>query len=219
LAVIRSDIGWQNLFPMMTNIKQEQRGDLPSEEQVAQLVRRLADGDITALETIYRAYQKKIYKTALKYLHGDSAAAEDVTAKTFEILIDDVDKYDPAKGKLIAWLHGVAYRLAMDRYRDRAKIDQSYDLADHEETLADPDAVDPAAWLDQEMRRKALLRCLDRLPKEQRDAVIGGWLEEMTYAEVGALHDIPEGTVKSRIFNAIRNLRPCLEKRLGMGSR
>ena len=54
---------------------------------------------------------------------------------------------------------------------------------------------------------RIVARCLRRLPEEMREVYILAEIQELPYAEVAELLRIPVGTVKSRMFNAVRKLR------------
>lgn len=78
-------------------------------QDVVLLLRRMADGDISALDAIYKAYQRQIFDAVRKKLHDNRSAAENVAHQTFETLIHDPNGYGPRKGPFIARLQGVAH--------------------------------------------------------------------------------------------------------------
>ena len=59
--------------------------------------------------------------------------------------------------------------------------------------------------------RDDLQRALARLDEAHRDVVVLGLVQELPYQEVGEILGIPVGTVKSRMFNALKLLRGYLE--------
>jgi RNA polymerase sigma factor (sigma-70 family) len=77
---------------------------------------RLADGDKTALEEIYRATRVKLFGICLRIL-GDRKEAEDALQDVYINLWQRADRYDPARASPIAWLAAFARNRAIDRLR------------------------------------------------------------------------------------------------------
>jgi len=151
-------------------------------------------------------------------LHRDRPAAEDVVHKTFEVLIDKPGDYDPQKGHFVAYLYGIALNKVRDHFRDTGKyvpVDDPDDPDGTDTPLVGTCPEDQGDLLDKKIRQMALMRCMDKLPSDQRDTMICGWLKEMIYTDVAKMLDTEVGTVKSRVHIAMKRLRDCLERQLG----
>ena len=83
-------------------------------------------------------------------------------------------------------------------------------LAVPESAGAEPD---PADWLERWERREGLRAALATLTFEQREALSLRFGQELTVHETAAVLGVPEGTVKSRTFTALRRLRDALKQR------
>ena len=105
--------------------------------------------------------------------------------------------------KFRAWLVRMTWRLAIDRYRENRR------RGDHEVAVdvdgAAPD-VDPAAA----ERAARLWRAIDELPDKLRATLVLASIHGHNVREVATLLDVPEGTVKSRLFLARQQLRERL---------
>ena len=76
---------------------------------------------------------------------------------------------------------------------------------------------DPSAPLIFQEEERSLRALLDELPVGQRRVFELALLAELDYGEIGALLSIPVGTVKSRMFHAVRKLRLAWERRAREG--
>jgi RNA polymerase sigma-70 factor (ECF subfamily) len=75
------------------------------------------------------------------------------------------------------------------------------------------DDPDPAVWLERLERRQGLQAALAGLSFEQREVLSLRFGQELSVEETAAVVGVPAGTVKSRVFTALRRLRGLLEER------
>src|SRR2546430_12763907 len=82
----------------------------------------LRDGDEAAFTALYRRWQGPLYRYALR-VSGSPALAEDVTQEVFMALLRRNEGYDPQRGELSSYLHGIARNLARRRIeRERGHL-------------------------------------------------------------------------------------------------
>jgi RNA polymerase sigma-70 factor (ECF subfamily) len=160
-------------------------------------------GDAEAFETLYDRLQGGIYRYALR-MTGLQSTAEDVTQEVFLSLIRDRCDYEPTRGTVKSYLYGMTrYRLLRRLERERnfvslddgeGALDEAYDrLANCQDPFLDL-ARDEVI----ELVRQAVLS----LPEHFREVVVLCYLQEMNYADAGAIIDCPIGTVRSRLARA-----------------
>jgi len=172
------------------------------------LAERLGDGDVAALECIYERHSRAVFSLALKLL-ADREAAEEVVQETFIKLWQRPDSYSVSRGRLIAWLLGVAHHRAIDRLR-RRKLEQRYGATQQavEPIVSDRDPVEDVL---SSLRGEAVARALQSLPTAQRIAVELAYLRGMTQVEIASVLGEPLGTIKTRLRLAMQKLRGSLE--------
>src|SRR5262245_66022566 len=90
-------------------------GDIPSDPD---LVRRMRQGDESALEMLYARYGGLVYSLALRIV-GDPELAREVLQDTFLRSWDGRATYDPERGRVAWWLMGIARNGAVDLLRSR----------------------------------------------------------------------------------------------------
>jgi RNA polymerase sigma-70 factor (ECF subfamily) len=149
-----------------------------------------------------------LYSFALK-LTRDRSDAEDLVSDTLLRAFDRWEQYRLGTN-IRAWLFTIQYHTFVSRKRrvearevslapdnDRAPMDVVGE--------ADPESRFYDSFLDDE-----ITRAIDALPDEYRTAVVLSDLHELRYAEIAEILDVPEGTVKSRLFRGRRLLQRAL---------
>src|SRR5437763_1729962 len=91
------------------------------------LVAAVARADARALESLYERYSRGVYSLALRLL-ADGPAAEEVVQETFLKLWRQPSAYQPARGRLLSWLLGVAHHHSVDLLR-RRQLEQRHRVA------------------------------------------------------------------------------------------
>jgi RNA polymerase sigma-70 factor, ECF subfamily len=158
--------------------------------------------DAAGLRAAFLTHGGELYGYARRSL-GDSGAAEDVVQETFVRAWRARDRFDGGLGTLRTWLFTIARRVVIDHARSRA-IRRSEPLP-LDVAVAD-DAVEKAmvGWQVEEAMR--------RLRPEHRQVLVETYYRARSGREVAEELGIPEGTVRSRLFYALRTLRLTLEE-------
>ncbi|MBU0517404.1 RNA polymerase sigma factor [bacterium] len=159
-------------------------------------------GDQSAWRCLFRDYYPGLVRlTAL--LTGSKDAAEDVSQEAFYKLL----KVPPRdrRGSIKGYLSTIAYRLAL-KERQRGLKNQS--LTNLDVPAASPSALERA--INDETQRQ-VVQALHSLDEKHRTIVILRFYAEQTYEEIAATTGIPLGTVKSRIFYAVKQCRETLQ--------
>jgi RNA polymerase sigma-70 factor (ECF subfamily) len=138
---------------------------------------------------------------------GD-AAADDVAQETFVALWATRASYEP-RGRFRSYLFALAERRALNALRTSRRLTRKHS-ASHSEPCPDPDQLD--ALLARE-RQARLYAQVERLPGEQRRALLLRYAGGLEYGEIAALVARPEATVRTRVFLGLKRLRAFLHAR------
>jgi RNA polymerase sigma-70 factor (ECF subfamily) len=162
---------------------------------------RVKAGDAAALEELYRRYERPLFNYLFR-LSGNRARAEDLLQETFLRVWRSARRYVPS-AKVSTYLFHIAHNLFAN---DVAKRRES-PLPDMNGAISEA----PEPDLDRRDTHLALLQALKTLPEGERACLLLAEYQGLKYDEIAQILGIPEGTVKSRIFNALRRLRKALE--------
>lgn len=168
-----------------------------------ELMVRARKGDQAAFAEIVRRNQQSLVNFFFR--SGVRTEAEDLAQETFIRVYKYRDRYEP-KAKFTTFMFMIARQVRVDWLRKRSRRWRLIESV-REDPVIGP-GVDAnhgrakgldASWL------------LDRLPDAMREVVVLGMYQERPYAEISEILGIPEGTVKSRMYNALRKMRALLE--------
>lgn len=187
--------------------------NLPRHE-VKNLLNRIEKGDDTACARLYSAYQSDLY-AYVRYRVWDDAGAEEVVVDTFHAAFRKPGAYH-GLSEYSTWVCGIANNKIREWRRKNVKYTREIGGAD----TALFDAVQEPEWdvatlLDEREMGEALLKCIDKLPDAQREAIYWTAVENCSVEEAGVKSGAPAGTIKSRLFHARRVIRACLERAIG----
>jgi RNA polymerase sigma-70 factor, ECF subfamily len=162
-----------------------ERGDLML------LARGGVDG---ALDTLIQRHQARVLRLACRYV-GDPSLAADVAQNTFVALFRSASQYR-ACGKFKAYL----YRLLLNQCHMARRSART-----HVRALSELREFEPSP-------AHALQRAIAGLSTKLREVVVLRFCAELDYHEIAETLDIPTGTVKRRLFDAMAKLRDELEE-------
>lgn len=184
------------------------------EEEYA-VIRRVCAGDTDAFEALVTAYQKQVYNLALRTV-GNEEDAADMTQEAFLRAYRSLGSFR-GDSKFSVWLYRLTTNICIDFLRSRGRRPTvSLTAADEDEEpqeldVAD-DRFDPVQSLERAELRRAVPRGLASLPEDYRRILMLRELSGLSYAEIGQVLRLEEGTVKSRLFRARKKLCDFLRK-------
>jgi RNA polymerase sigma-70 factor (ECF subfamily) len=166
-----------------------------------ELLRRFVDGDTAAFEALFREHQPEVYRWLLPMVR-DPATAEDLVVETFWRVYRSRATFDWTRS-FQAWARRIATNVARDALR-RRPLEVELPAA-----LARPEQPDAAVSDEVRVRVR---EAVAQLPSKHQVVVMLALVEERSHGEIAEALGIPVGTVKSRLFYALRALRRTLER-------
>lgn len=175
----------------------------------ALLVEHLA-GKPGSFEQLVSRYADELYGFLYRFV-GNGALAEDLVQETFLQVHLSVGSFDPAR-RFRPWLYTIAANKARDMLRSRGRrTEQSLDARkpdeDRPSTSQVLEAEVPAAdeVADEQERKRLVQTLIQRMPDHLRMILTLGYYQQLAYAEIAEILDIPVGTVKSRLHAAVNH--------------
>jgi RNA polymerase sigma-70 factor (ECF subfamily) len=186
------------------------------------LVERARARDESAVRTLTRRYNQRLFRIARSILRND-AEAEDVVQETYVRAFTGLDRFRGEAG-FGTWLTRIAMNEALGRLRRRQTtvawpaegVDGEGQLRAH--ILRFPAAsspADPETTMAQREMKDLLERAIDQLPETFRTAFVARIVEGMSVEETADLIGIRPETVKTRVHRARVRLRADIDKQCG----
>ena len=184
-----------------------------------QLVALCQSGDFSAFEELYDRYQRPIlayiYQITRNYEEA-ACIAQDVFLKVFE----HVDRFDITR-RFSTWFYTIARNAAIDYLQSRSRkvmvtftdLDRDDDGGSSMAASAPAHNENVETQLSRKEASRLLTSALAELPQMYREIIELVIFQEKSYEDASAiLGGISLGTLRSRMFHALRRLRTLLEK-------
>lgn len=176
---------------------------------------RLKAGDDSALAALVERYRRPLFG----YLHrmlGDAAEADDVFQETFLRVVKHASRFEEGR-RVKPWLYAIAGNLVKNVYRSRGYREKvSLDAGGDEDggslsaRLAAVGTVAPVESAQASERAEQVRDAVSKLAPLSRDALVLFYFQGLAYEEIARTLEVPLGTVKSRIHNALSKLAGLL---------
>ncbi len=153
-------------------------------------------GEVAAFEALYRRYRDWVVRLAYRFT-GNRDDALDVLQDTFTYLLRKLPGFR-LSARMTTFLYPVVKNLSLAARRKSARY------VSDDQALTDIPAETPTGGAE---TRDELAQVLSMLPEGQREVLLMRFVDDMSLTEVAQALDIPLGTVKSRMHNALRTLR------------
>ena len=164
------------------------------------LVERCRKGDDEAWRQMVDHLGQRVYSVAYHFsLKREDA--EELSQEIFLKIFENLHRFDGSY-PLVAWVVSLARNLCIDRYR-RKKRERSFRFVSDDAVaprLTSGD--DPAGVALRMVRTKLLFSALSEIPEDLAEILVLRDLNGLAYDEIGKALELPDGTVKSRLFRA-----------------
>jgi len=180
-------------------------------DTLSPLLPRVAKGDKAALAELYRALETPLYRFIYSRLNDPHESADllhDVFMEVWRV----ADRFE-GRSKVTTWVFGIAYRKVIDRFRKASKVDLPGEMPENIDENANTEASLLAAQEAGHVRH-----CIGELSEEHRAAISLAFYQDMSYGQIAEVTNVPEGTIKTRIYHAKKLLMRCLGGRVDRGA-
>lgn len=170
-----------------------------------ELVRRVQSGNKAAFDLLVLKYQSKIIALVMRFVK-DQYEAEDVAQEAFIKAYKGLATFR-GDSAFYTWLYRISVNTAKKHLisKSRKVVSDGVDAQDAEQfegadKLKDFDSPEKNALSDE--LRETVVKSMDKLPDDLREAIILRELDGLSYEEISEVMECPIGTVRSRIFRA-----------------
>jgi len=172
----------------------------PQEERSDQeLIAAANNGAAEAFSSLYLRYRDYVTRLARRFTRND-ADALDVLQETFSYVLRKFPGFR-LTAAMTTFLYPVVKNLSIAARRKRERFAGAGDAA------LEGAAAGPTAAAGSPRAREELAAVLARLPETHREVLLLRFVDDFSLEEIGTALEIPVGTVKSRLHNALNALR------------
>ena len=170
---------------------------MDQEEADEALVARCQKGDSESFAGLVSRYERPVFNLAFRML-GEREDARDVAQSAFLKALENLHRFDP-RYRFFSWLYRIAMNEALDLIGRRGRQTELTDVhAADDDLLRDATAAD----LGEHVRV-----ALDSLSPDHRAVLVLRHYQELSYEQIGQVLELPDVTVKSRLYEARETLR------------
>jgi RNA polymerase sigma-70 factor (ECF subfamily) len=167
-----------------------------------ELISRCIQGDRQAFEVLLVRYEKPVFNAAFRMLNN-SEDAKDVTQTVFLRAYEKLDHFNPTF-KFFSWIYRIALNETINCLNKRNRTEE---LA--REPIAETEGPDVAA--DSDQRSERIQTALMTIKTEYRTVIVLKHFLDCNYVEISQILEIPEKTVKSRLYSGRQMLKIALQ--------
>jgi RNA polymerase sigma-70 factor (ECF subfamily) len=179
---------------------------MASEPTDVELVREVLAGRVDRFEILVHRYQRLVATAALR-MGIAREEIDDVTSEVFFKVFRSLHRYAPQHA-LSTWLYRITVNAALDRRRSRRREAKQEEIP---ASLADG-RPSPRDRAEARERARLLRQALERVPDHYRAPLLLVHVEGLPLEEAARALDLPEGTVKSRLFRGRAILRDIIRR-------
>jgi RNA polymerase sigma-70 factor, ECF subfamily len=169
------------------------------------LVARIAAADEAAMRALIGLHKIRVFRF-LARLARSHALAEEVTNDVFTEVWFNAKKYE-GRSSVLTWMLSIAHHRMVSRLRKRREEPLNEDEAGEIADAGD----DPEVIAQKTNKSAAIRQCIERLSPAHREIIDLVYYHEQSIAEVSAILNVPEATVKTRMFYARKHLGEVLK--------
>ena len=167
------------------------------------MVKDCQNGDKKAMDTLVRQMQTPVFNAAYRML-GNPDEAADVTQTTFLKVFENIQRFDPTR-RLFSWTYRIALNESIDQLKRRKRTEPLQDSPTSDTDL--PQEMAATSQLSDEVQKTLM-----ELNDGHRAVIVLRYFADCSYHEISRILELPEKTVKSRLFAARQQMKNKLHQ-------
>ena len=178
---------------------------MKEEQPDSEVVERCLQGDIDAFGALVERYQAPVFRAVL-HMVGNREDAREVCQQVFLKAFEHLSTFDTSR-KFFSWIYRVAMNESINFLHARRTFEP---LPEDASSLGNPEQA-----FETNERGRHVREAVMTLSENYRAVVILGHFLHCSYADAAEMLDVPEKTVRSRLFSARQILRQALTPKGG----
>lgn len=165
-------------------------------------------GEANAFDELYARYQKRLFYYFYRMLGNSREKAGDFLQDIFMKIIERPDQFDSSR-RFCTWLFSVAHNMCKNEYRRlaiRKNVEWNGDL--------DCDRADENQDVENRQLAEEIFSEINELGETEKTAFILYYREDFSVRDIGQVLNLPEGTVKSKLFYTRKKISERLQLKI-----
>jgi RNA polymerase sigma-70 factor (ECF subfamily) len=177
-------------------------------ERERQIIRRVRDGERDAFAELVVTHQRSVYNLIFR-LTGSVQDADDLSQEAFMRAFEALGQFDTSR-RFFPWLYTIALNVVRNHHRGRrSPLDGASQITpDFPDNHSGPK---PEELMQRKQASEALFNCIQRLPAQQKEAVVLRYYQELSFEEVAEILVINLSTAKMRVYRGLQRLSGWLQ--------
>ena len=178
------------------------------------MIKEWQAGNAAAFEALFNHHQNMVFKVACSVL-GNTQESEDAVQEVFIKVHQSADKFCGEEREFSAWLRRITLNHCINRTRRNGIRWRSFEEISElgvNMSQSNP-SISPATILEENEKKEEARKLLNSLNDKHYAVMVLRYYHDLSYEEIAQTLNIPIGTVRSRLFNAIKDLRESREFR------
>jgi RNA polymerase sigma-70 factor, ECF subfamily len=168
------------------------------------LVVAIAQKNTLAVNTLYDRYGQKLFHYFYRMLWKNKELAEDYTQELFLKIIQHASTFQLGLS-FTTWMYSIAHNMCKNEYR-KETVKMNY----AKEKIKEPEKIILEKNIDLQNFTVAVANCIEQLGVEKQSLFILRFQQNLTIPQISTILHIAEGTVKSRLFYLLKEMKEDL---------
>lgn len=172
-----------------------------------QLIKEIECANEAAFNLLYERYSTKLFRYFFRLLGNDRSKAEDFLQELFIKVLNNAHAFSAAQ-KASTWLYTIATNMCKNEWRNtenRQRLMRQFEAWEHQsKSVLDK--------LESNNLTQILDKLMSQLEEEEHLVLQLRFQQELSIKEIAAIMNIPEGTVKSKLFYLLKRIAKQLKK-------
>jgi len=174
------------------------------------LMQAITKGDKRAFDELYRRYAKLLLAYFTRMLWKDREKAEDFVHDLFAKIIQKPEQFDPSRS-FKTWAYSVANNMCKNEYKKQEVRKNTTSGIEHHEYVGDS-SVNVFEEVQEAQFKEVFDLRMEELDEKHSEAFRLRHIDGLSVKEIANVLGLNEGTVKSRVFYAIKYLAAGLKE-------
>ncbi len=180
-------------------------------KRTAELVVQIQNGDNSAFDELYHLTSKRAFFLAKEFVKNDDDA-EDILQDSYIKALAKINELENPE-TFVSWFNRIVANKSKDYIKKKKPSLFECDEDEVYEVIADENTTfSPEENADKEDLRKTVMQALDELSEDKKACIVMMYYEENSIGEIAKCLEIPEGTVKTRLYHGRNELKRCFER-------